>query len=278
LSTALLNGCISIEADVWLREDQVVVGHTEASISSKRTLSSLYIEPLLHLLSQKYDEEMPAGVFDSNPSQTLVLVLDFKKYTRDLWDHVSSELEPLRQKEHLTFFDGKTLHMRAITIVVSGDAPLSDITTQTPIRDMFYDAPLQVFSQPSPQDLPRTTNSSLTHDLDLRSSSPTNPDVYSQANSYYASGNFKSIVGHVWRSKLSDAQLDVLRTQIREAHARGLKVRYWGVPSWPLGIRNYMWRVLIREGVDILSVEDVYAVAHDNWGPRKGGCMTGDLM
>ncbi len=51
----------------------------------------------------------------------------------------------------------------------------------------------------------------------------------------------------------------------------GLKVRYWRIPEWPIGLRNYLWRVLVREGVDYLSVDDIEDVRWENWGPRKGG-------
>jgi len=95
--------------------------------------------------------------------------------------------------------------------------------------------------------------------------------MYSPANSYYASVSFMKSIGYPWHSSLTQAQLDLLRRQIRGAHARGLKVRYWGIPPWPVGLRNYLWRVLVREGVDYLSVDDVDAVTRDDWGPRKGG-------
>lgn len=291
LATALLNGCISVEADVWLRDGQVVVGHTEAGLSPTRNLSSLYIEPLLQLLYQQNDyrsndkeaSNTMTGVFESDPLQTLALMLDFKSDDPSLWQHVYQALEPLRQRGYLTHFNGTSVWTRAVTVVVSGSAPFSEIASQHHFRDMFFDAPLEIFSTVSESPaLPgqASANETAAGGIDLRSAigHPTNAAVYSPANSYYASGNFKHIVGRVWGSKLSEQQLSLIRAQIRGAHARGLKARYWGVPSWPLGTRNYLWRVLVREGVDVLSVENVRAVAHDNWGPRKGGCRSGDLL
>lgn len=296
LSTALLSGCSSVEADVWLSNDQeVLVGHTERSLSPNRTLSSLYIQPLVDLLTLRQTGQSKVlqhqgdgprsaamnGIFETKPSQTLVLVIDFKGNGTALWPRVDSALEPLRQRGFLTRFDGMEVIPSQITIVVSGNAPFEHVVAQGDQRDVFFDAPLELMSPSTSADLedlsaadrPGSGRRLQRAHLD---SYPHNPAVYSAANSYYASASFKHTVGHVWHSSLSDAQLTLIREHIRGAHARGLKVRYWGVPSWPIGIRNYLWRVLVREGVDVLSVDDVRAVASDNWGPRKGGCRLGD--
>jgi glycerophosphoryl diester phosphodiesterase len=263
LLTALSNGCISVEADVWLHDDsKLLVGHSQASLTSERTLSSLYVLPILQYLRNgrnsqarllNQDTAKPNGIFQADPSQSLVLLIDFKSDGAALWPRVSAELEPLRQANLLTHYNGTAIVEGPVTIVVSGNAPLSSVGGQGARRDMFYDAPLRSMTS-------MVTNS--THAPDF------NP-----SNSYYASANFKDTIGHVFRSKLSQPQIDLIRTQIQNAHARGLKARYWGVPTWPRGIRNYIWRVLVREGVDVLSVDNVEEVVHDNWGPRKGGCM-----
>lgn len=307
LSTALLSGCSSVEADVWLSEDQeLLVGHTERSLSRNRTLSSLYIQPLVELLSRQMDQSNVLqrhdggsrstslrGVFETKPSQSLVLVIDFKSNGTALWSHVDTALDPLRQRGYLTRFDGMEVIPGQVTIVLSGNAPFANIVAQGSERDMFFDAPLQLMPAANSagiEDLASAdtqvfgeTRRQATDAIPVFGSKPAasspyprNPAVYSAANSYYASASFKHTIGHVWHSSLSDSQLTLLREQIRGAHARGLKVRYWGVPSWPIGVRNYLWRVLIREGVDVLSVDDVRAVATDNWGPRKGGCRMGD--
>lgn len=301
LSTALLSGCSSVEADVWLSDEQeLLVGHTERSLSPNRTLSSLYIQPLVDLLGRQVDQSNVLhrqdggsrstalqGVFETKPSQSLVLVIDFKSNGTALWPHVDTALDPLRQRGYLTRFDGMEVIPGQVTIVLSGNAPFENIVAQGDERDMFFDAPLQLMpaansntadTQVSSETRRQATDAIPGFRSKVATSSPypRNPAVYSAANSYYASASFKRTIGHVWHSSLSDSQLTLIREQIRGAHARGLKVRYWGVPSWPIGVRNYLWRVLIREGVDVLSVDDVRAVATDNWGPRKGGCRMGD--
>lgn len=56
LFDAIHAGCISVEADVWLFEDsdELYVGHGTASLTPDRTLSSLYVNPLVDLLEKMY--------------------------------------------------------------------------------------------------------------------------------------------------------------------------------------------------------------------------------
>jgi hypothetical protein len=59
LFDALQAGCTSIEADIWLANDDeggqgdLYVGHSKRSLSKKRTLQSLYIKPLTELLANR---------------------------------------------------------------------------------------------------------------------------------------------------------------------------------------------------------------------------------
>ncbi len=301
LFTALEHGCSAIEADVWLSlDDEVLVGHNTASLSLDRTLSTLYLNPIVEILDranpqavevERYsresgpEEKCLSGVFDTAPQTSLVLLIDFKSNGSELWPAVHSRLDPLRRKGYLTYFNGTSVTEGPVTVVVSGNACLDDVVENVHYRDMFLDAPLELmstFTVGGKDDRSSyVQESQLSKDpalADGRSTTtstepflPTDPTVYDATNSFYASASFKSSVGYPLRSKLTRAQMALMRSQIRGAHARGLKVRYWGVPSWPIGLRNYLWRVMVREGVDFLSVDDVRALAQDNWGPRKGG-------
>ena len=50
LFSALEAGCTGVEADVWLFDEELFVGHSTQSLSSQRTLRTLYIDPLLSIL------------------------------------------------------------------------------------------------------------------------------------------------------------------------------------------------------------------------------------
>lgn len=96
------------------------------------------------------------------------------------------------------------------------------------------------------------------------------PDAYTSENSVYASVSFAQAIGHVLYGKLSDSQINLIRGHIRGAHRRGLKARYWELPFWPIGLRNYVWDVLVKEGVDLLNVDDLKGATKTDWGSKTG--------
>ncbi|KAJ9496554.1 hypothetical protein H2202_007925 [Exophiala xenobiotica] len=298
LFSALKAGCSGVEADVWLYGEELYVGHTSASLSPQRTLRSLYIDPLVKILDRQnpitsfhpFVETPRSGVFDTKPAQTLVLLIDFKNDGAAIWPYVADHLEPLRQKNYLTYFNGTDTIDGPITVVVTGNAPYMNVVASPHYRDMFFDAPLNILEKLDPETPairhPRISTDESRHALDKRGvinqgqghsgGAPSDAAIYSPANSYYASVNFKSSIGWPWRGKLSSTQIEKIRKQIDGAHRRGLKVRYWGVPSWPRGMRNYLWRVLYQEGVDYLNVDDLRSATQGTWNwDRKSSWFSG---
>jgi hypothetical protein len=323
LYAAIHAGCTGAEADAWLVDNEIYVGHRRYSLTANRTLRNLYIDPLVDLLQKQNpvvkfrpDEDYPLpppsaneplnGVFDTDPSQTFVLLIDFKSSGPALWWQLYSQLSPLREKGYLTHFNGTAVVERPITVVGTGNAPFDFLTANETYRDVFFDAPLQDMADlsstwPNPnraQDPTRghypnpgsDSHSSAPLDSQTHSAEPLSPnsrrhdlgqgrsgtsdiispDSYSPSNSYYASTSFRREVGRVWGSRLTQEQLQLVRAQIRGAHQRGLKVRYWALPWWPMGLRNHVWHILIREGVDMLNVDDLRGATRRDWRRKKG--------
>jgi hypothetical protein len=282
LFSALHVGCTSVEADVWLFKEDLFVGHSTAALTPARTLQSLYVNPLLEILDKQNpthdfhpDLDSPRnGVFDTNPRQNLVLLIDFKNNGEEIWPYVYQQLEPLRQKKYLTYFNGTTIVEGPIIVVATGNAPFYRVVDNPNYRDIFFDAPLDILASAADSDPPKSAEDILTAELSPEDNpiKPLNALAYSPANSYYASVSFKRhVLGFPFllRNRLTDAQLNIIRAQIAGAHARGLKVRYWNVPEWPISMRSYLWRVLVREGVDYLNVDDLKSATQGKWG--KGG-------
>lgn len=315
LYAAIKAGCTGAEADAWLVDDEIHVGHRRYALTANRTLQNLYINPLLDLLSKQNpaiefrpNEDYPLpppsetdpvlnGVFDTDPSQTFVLLIDFKSSGPALWWQLFSQLTPLREKGYLTHFNGSAVVERPITVVGTGNAPFDFLTANETYRDVFFDAPLQDMADlsatwPNPNRAQDPTRGHHPNpESSFQSSFPDplspisrrddrgqgrsgtaglSPDAYNPSNSYYASTSFTRSVGRVWGSRLTQAQLQLVRAQIRGAHQRGLKVRYWALPSWPMGLRNHVWHILMREGVDILNVDDLRGATTRDWRRRKG--------
>lgn len=121
--------------------------------------------------------------------------------------------------------------------MASGNAPYDLIAAESGRREVFYDAPLAEL---------RTGN-------------------WNSSASYYASTSFKASIGSLQAGRISHAQLEKIREQVRAAKEKGLKARYWDTPSWPASLRNHIWEVLVVEGADILNVDDLYAAAYSDW-------------
>lgn len=187
------------------------------------------------------------GVFETSPEQTLVLLIDFKTDGHRQYPHVQTQLEPLRSRNYLSFWQDGGFNSRAITVVASGKAPYDLIAAESGKREIFYDAPLPKL---------RTGD-------------------WNSSTSYYASTSFKASIGAPRTGRISHAQLGKIREQVRAAKERGLKARYWDIPSWPVSLRNHIWQVLVKEGADILNVDDLYAAAYSHWNKVAHGWFDG---
>jgi len=282
LYEALHYGCTGVEADVWHIGDDLFVGHHTSSLTPNRTFTSLYVDPLIELLDKQnslttFGQTKNHGVFDEDPDQTLVLLVDMKTHGPDTFHKVEEQLEGLRSKGYLTHFNGTHTVPGAITVVGTGNTPFDTLTENSTYRDIFYDAPLAMLYEPSALSLSdMNDNTDLGTEVDdyhpssagqgktgLPANTPAS--AFNNSTSYYASINFKKSIGRVWRGKLSDKQMKLIRGQIRGAKKAGLKARYWNTPNWPVSLRNHVWHVLVQEGVGMLNADDLEGAAIEDW-------------
>lgn len=279
LFEALRWGCTGVEADVWFfpaRSNDLFVGHSTRDLTTEHTFRSMYVDPLTKIVEQqnkptlfgaKIKSTSKNGVFEQDPTQTLVLLVDFKNDGHAIYPIVSEQLEPLRKKGYLSYYDGRTLIPGPITIVATGNAPFDLITRNTTHRDIFFDAPLSALSPAADR-----TNA---HASGQGTVGTTPQSTFDLTNSYYASVDFKKAIGWCWFGKLSDKQRQTIRKQIRSAKEKGLKSRYWGAPKWPVGLRNMVWQVLVEEGVDYLNGDDLREMTRGDWGKKVHGSWLG---
>lgn len=274
LFSALCTGCISVEADVWFLDQELYVGHSGSELDENRTLSKMYIDPLVDLLEERnkptglaavFPSETRShlhGVFFQDPEQTLTLLIDFKTDGHQLWPAVQEALEPLRSRDWLTYWDGLSRVSRPITVVGTGNTPFDMVVANSTYRDIFFDAPLEALSTPEDE---------VTEDtLEVRDASSVTRATYNYkynpSNSYYASSSMTRAIGPLWHYVFSESQVDLMGKQIEQARERGLVPRYWGTPRWPRGLRNSVWEMLIKENVGILNVDDLRAARRGSWG------------
>ena len=278
LFDALHWGCSSVEADVWQVKgnEDLLVGHSKSSLTRSRTFTSLYINPLVELLDSmnpktEFANATGHGVFDEDPEQTLVLLVDFKTNGKKLFPIVQQQLQPLRERDYLSYWNGEDFISRAITVVGTGETPFDMIIANSTYRDIFFDAPIDELYEASSNSTyqPRPARLRTRGQGKSGTGIVTSPDSFNSSNSYYASTSFAHSIGIPYGS-LSSRQLDLLQGQIRGAHKRGLKARYWETPAWPTSLRNHLWELLVREGADVINADDLRAVTNFDWRQNVG--------
>lgn len=203
----------------------------------------------------------------------MVLLIDLKNSALEAFHRLNQDLELFRARDYLTYCNGEKRVNGPITVVATGQmAPFESILNNSTSRDIFFDAPLQRLWQPLR--LPLSDSDERPFDMDdggamgdgLQPAAKAH-EPYDDTNSFYASTSFHSAIGYVWRGHLSSRYMRIIRGQINGAKRRGLKVRYWDTPAWPVELRNHVWHVLSKEGADVLSVDDVEGCARASWKP-----------
>jgi len=244
LLTALSFGVASVEADVWLVNGTLFVGHEEQALTPNRTLDSLYIQPLLKVLAAQNPRDKftvnittPNGPFDTSGGIPLQLLVDVKTNGTEALPFILQAFEPLRSAGYLTTFANGTLKASAVTVVGTGNSPLDGVKALSP-RDYFFDAPLTQLTDPS---LNTTWDPTL---------------------SPLASTDYEVAVGWSGINNISEAQLGNITKFVNDAHTRGIRARFWDTPGWPINARDNVWRVLTENGADWLNADDLEAAAN----------------
>ncbi|TKA06189.1 hypothetical protein FCI23_32835 [Actinacidiphila oryziradicis] len=122
LADALSHGLNSVEADIWLVGDQLLIGHEESDLTLDRTLESLYLDPLLAQVRANRGRVYRGYEF------ALQLLIDIKTAGAPTYTELAGHLE--RYRSMLSSATGGRVRLRAVTAVISGDrgarAPMED--------------------------------------------------------------------------------------------------------------------------------------------------------
>lgn len=130
LRAALALGFTAIEADVWLIDGELRVGHAREETDPGRTLGTVYLDPLAALLAEH------GHVYDDRP---LLLLIDVKTDARSTYLAVHAELAAR-----------PALLEHAVRVVISGNVDVAVMAAQ-PGRIATADAHVDRFWRiPSP--------------------------------------------------------------------------------------------------------------------------------
>lgn len=218
LFDALENGFSSIEADVFLVDGELLVGHTLAGTSPDRTLEDLYLKPLKNLVDENNGSVYPGT------AQNLLLMIDVKSDGKETYHALHETLE--KYKTMLTSFQENDMRHGAVTVVISGHRPPKSIMDKQPVRYAAYDGRL-------PDLLHKFKNSFM-------------PMVSANWNK-----NFK------WRGNgpMPEKERDKLCKLVQQAHENGQNIRFWDTPEKDPRARNAVWATLLEADVDYINTD-----------------------
>lgn len=125
-----------IEADIYLRNGQLVVAHTkEEADTATRTLESLYIKPIVALFNKNQ------GRISPDRRYTTTLVFDVKDRAED----VLPKLLPLLENNLVAF--SRAVSPLAVRVVVSGNRPRAEHMLDYPTYLYFDGRPSELYDE-----------------------------------------------------------------------------------------------------------------------------------
>ncbi|MET9393545.1 phosphatidylinositol-specific phospholipase C/glycerophosphodiester phosphodiesterase family protein [Streptomyces sp. NPDC006624] len=220
LSDALDHRFGSVEADVHLVGDRLLVAHDPEDLDPSRTLESLYLDPLAARVRAN------RGRVYRGHRGSLQLLVDLKTEGASTYLELDRHLR--RYRHLLTTYAHGRVRRGPVTVVVSGDrAARVPLETQT-VRRAFYDGRLADLGSQAPASfIPLISDNWTLH--------------------------------FTWRGvgAFPDAEREKLRGIVRAAHRRGQRIRFWATPDLPGPARDALWGELLAADVDHLNTDDL---------------------
>jgi glycerophosphoryl diester phosphodiesterase len=194
LLDALQHGFCSIEADVHLRDGQILIGHDPEDLRPERTLEALYLQPLAERVEQNRGRVYPDG-------PTILLLVDIKTDGATTYQALRPLFE--RYRHMLTQFAAGLVKERAVTVVISGNRPQELIASEV---DRLVGIDGRAADISSSADLPSDLVPLISDNWTLQ---------------------------FTWRGEgeMPQRERQKLERMVRLAHDQGRRVRFWATPE-----------------------------------------------
>ncbi len=194
LGDALRHGFCNVEADIFLVDGKLLVGHDRSELKPERTLEALYLKPLADRVKKN-----GGRVYRDGPQ--LTLMIDFKNDGRATYRVLRETLK--RYAEMLTKVEAGKLQPGAVSIVISGDRPQADIAKQK-LRYVGIDGRLS--------------------DLDSKQPAHLMPLISDRWGKHFRWRG---------KGEIPAGEKQKLDRIVRKAHGSGRRVRFWATPEDP---------------------------------------------
>ncbi|HTH83110.1 MAG TPA: phosphatidylinositol-specific phospholipase C/glycerophosphodiester phosphodiesterase family protein [Mucilaginibacter sp.] len=194
LFDALDNGYTNIEADIFLKDNQLIVAHLNPYFKENRTLEILYLKPLLDRINANNGQVYKG--YDS----PVTLLVDIKTDAESTYQALKPLLEKYRSI--LTSYKNGRVITRQVTIVLSGNKPFEMIKAETN-RLAFIDQDLR--------DAARDTSFK---------------NVFTMASCKYS-----KLIRWNGNGIMPTVERKLLQLYVTIAHKNGKRVRLWASPE-----------------------------------------------
>jgi hypothetical protein len=191
LLDALDNGFCSVEADIFLVKETLLVAHFAIQLRPERTLESLYLEPL-----RDRAKKFEGKIFPD--AENFYLWIDLKTDASATYAVLKKVLE--KYADILTRYENDTVIPGAVTVILTGSANLN-LIWEEPIRYAGVDGGRAA--------------------LDSDVSANLVPAIGIQWRREFPQ----------FKEKLTPAEQEKLAEQVRKVHDKGRKLRYWDAPD-----------------------------------------------
>ena len=192
LFDALDCGFCSVEADIFLRDGKLLVGHTASSLKPDRTLERLYLDPLRERVKAN-----GGRVYRDGPP--FFLLIDVK--TEADRTYAALDVVLAGYADLLSVVRNGKFEERAVTVVVSGNRASERIAAQ-PVRYAGIDGRLTDLDADVPAHLLPWISDNWTKEFGWRGEGP-----------------------------MPEAERAKLRQIVQKAHGKGRLVRFWATPE-----------------------------------------------
>lgn len=197
LFDALDQGFCSVEADVWLVDGRLLVGHDRVDLKPERTLEALYLVPLRTRIEQN-----GGRVFRNGPS--LTLLIDVKS---DATNTYAVLIETLgRFGKILTRFHSDRIVTNAVTIIISGNRARGMMAVETSRLAAYDGRVADLDSGASPNFIPLVS------------------DNWTTLFRWKAEPN---------DGPMPAAEREKLKALVARTHQQGRRLRLWATPDKP---------------------------------------------
>lgn len=211
LLDALDHGFCSVEADIFLTPEGLLVAHEAKSLRPGRTLQTLYLDPLRERVQSGGGRVYPSG-------PTFYLLVDVKTEAAATYAALDKLLAGYA--DILSVTENGKLTEKAVTIILSGNRAIPEITKQTKRYVAIDGRPDDLKKNPAPELVP------------------------------WISANWTLLFRWRGEGAFPEPEKQKLSEIVRQAHEQERKVRFWATPE-----NKALWQELVQARVDFINTD-----------------------